>query len=77
MILQVRAFLHRHMRSLRIFYLSLRSHFVSPFEKRDFTPEEAFEPFSSIAPYPFENFRNARLLQPDLHAMSLVCPHSD
>ncbi len=42
-----------------------------PFQ-RNMTPEEAFQPFSGITPYPFEDFRDSTLLQPSLHALSLV-----
>ncbi len=44
--------------------------------QRNMTPEEAFQPFSCIAPYPFEDFRDSTLLQPSLHVLSLVIAHS-
>ena len=40
------------------------------------TPEEAFQPFAGIYPYPFEDFRDSTLLQPSPHALSLVIAHS-
>ena len=36
------------------------------------TPDEAFQPFSAIHPYPFEDFRNDSHLEPSLEPLSLV-----